>query len=42
MCIRSSISRDHSSHRTAYWRWLGIRLAIWDMAGVHTVAHRGG
>jgi hypothetical protein len=42
MCSRSSISRNHTSHRAAYRSWLGIRLAMWDMAGVHTTTHRGG
>ena len=41
MCSRSRISRDHTSHRTAYLSWLGIRVAIWSMAVVHTITYRG-
>jgi hypothetical protein len=42
MRSRSSISRNHTSHRAAYRSRLGVRLAVWYMAGVHTTTHRGG
>lgn len=39
MCVRSSISRDHSSHRQTYWSWLGICASRRSMAAVYTITN---